>query len=197
MICPLYPVPDCTNGTLVDGGKDANGCSLGLKCESNVTCPQLSPPPADFCKDGQIIDGGTNANGCQLPPTCGPKIITGSVTIDSPKDCWFGDVTRRITLNDFLSYQATPGANSGLKYLDEILFYGASVPTATTSLSNILSYEDAVWTAADGSTPTMTTQLTNFFVLRTNSNGTRTWNMPTGGVKFYGCFARGDRPNTW
>ena len=118
------------------------------------------------------------------------------MTIDGAKDCWFGDATKQITLGNLLSYQAAPTSNSGIQYLDEIFLYGATAPTATTTLTNILSYEESAWTAADGSTPTNATQLTHFFLFRTNSEGTRTWNIPAT-TKFYGCFARGDRPNTW
>lgn len=189
--------PTCTDGTLVDGGKDTNGCQKAPTCVKNiVTCPQMTAPASDFCKNGQIIDGGLNANGCQLPPTCGPKLTTGPVSIDGVKDCWFGDTTKRLTLGDLLSYQSNTTSNSGIKYLDEILLYGTSIPTLTTTLTNILSYEESAWTAADGSAPTNATQLTNFFVFRTNSDGNRTWNIPSG-TKFYGCFARGDRPDTW
>lgn len=129
-----------------------------------------------------------------MAPTCGPKLISGSVTIDGVKDCWFGDTTKQLTLGTLLGYQAT--TNSGIKYIDEILLYGATIPTNTSTLSNILSYEETSWTAADGSTPTNATQLTNFFIFRANSEGTRTWNIPAS-TRFYGCFARGDRPNTW
>ena len=122
--------------------------------------------------------------------------MTGPVTIDGIKDCWFGDTTKRITLGDFIGYQSS--TNSGLRYLDEILLYGATAPAATApSLTNIFSYEESTWTAAEGNAPTNSAQLSNFFVLRTNSDGARTWNIPTTGTKFYGCFSRGDRPNTW
>ncbi len=195
-VCPLYTTPTCTDGTLVDGGKDANGCPKALTCVKNtVTCPVYTAPAANFCTGGQIIDGGLDTNGCQKPATCGPKLTTGAVTIDGAKDCWFGDATKKITIGDLIGYQSS--ANSGLKYLDEILLYGASAPTPTSTLTNILSYEDSLWTSADGSTPNTSTQLTNFFVFRTYSEGARTWNIPTTGTKFYGCFARGDRPNTW
>lgn len=195
-VCPLYTTPACTDGTLVDGGKDANGCAKALTCVKNtVTCPTYTAPASTFCTGGQIIDGGLDANGCQKPATCGPKLITGNVTVDGVKDCWFGDTTKKITLGDFIGYQAS--SSSGLKYLDEVLLYGATAPTTTPSLTNIFSYEESLWTAADGSTPTNATSLSNFFILRTNSEGTRTWNIPTTGTKFYGCFARGDRPNTW
>ncbi len=160
-----------------------------------MTCPTYTPPASNFCSGGQIIDGGLDINGCQLPATCGPKLTTGPVKIDGARDCWFGDTTKKITLGDFIGYQSS--ANSGLKYLDEILLYGTTAPTPTSTLTNIFSYEEPLWTSADGSTPNTSTQLSNFFVLRTYSDGARTWNIPTTGTKFYGCFARGDRPNTW
>jgi hypothetical protein len=137
-----------------------------------------------------------DANGCQRPATCGPKLVTGTLSIEGVKDCWFGDSTKRITLGDLLSYQTNVASNSGIQYLDEIWLYGPTAPVATTTLTNILSYEDSSWTAAEGASPTNATQLTNFFIFRTNSEGTRTWNIPAS-TKFYGCFARGDRPNTW
>lgn len=45
------------------------------------TCPQLSPPAADFCKEGTIVDGGKNAQGCQLPPTCVASTTPVPITI--------------------------------------------------------------------------------------------------------------------
>lgn len=162
---------------------------------TTVTCPQYTAPGLDFCVGGQIIDGGTDANGCQLAPTCGPRLITGPVSISDVKDCWFGDTTRRITLADLIGYQATPGSNSGLIYMDEVLLYGATAQSTNTQ-TNIFSFEESEWIAGE-STVAMSTQLTNFFALRTNSPGTRTWNIPTTGVKFYGCFSRGDQPTTW
>lgn len=141
-ICPTYTTPACIDGTLTDGGKDANGCSKAQVCVKNITCPQYTSPPADFCKGGQIIDGGTDANGCIKAPTCTAKLITGPVTVDGVKDCWFGDATKKITLGELASYQANPGTNSGIKYLDEILLYGAAAPTANESLTNIFSYEE-------------------------------------------------------
>ncbi len=186
--CPTYTAPICTDGTLVDGGKDANGCAKASTCVKNTfVCPTYTAPGSNFCVGGQIIDGGTDANGCQKPATCGPKLITGAVTVDGVKDCWFGDVAKKITLGDLIGYQTSP--SSGLKYLDEVVLYGATVPTTTSLLSNIFSYEESSWTAADGSTPTNSTQLSNFFILRTYSEGTRTWNIPSN-TKFYGCFAR-------
>lgn len=161
-----------------------------------VTCPQYTAPGPNFCVGGQIIDGGTDANGCQLTPTCGPRLITGAVTIDGVKDCWFGDTTRRITLADLIGYQATPSTSSGLIYTDEVLLYGAAAPIANEQATNSFSYEESEWIAGEDIVAT-STQLTNFFAFRTNSPGTRTWNIPTTGIKFYGCFSRDDRPTIW
>ena len=140
-LCPTYTAPICTDGTLVDGGKDTNGCALAQTCEKKiVTCPTYTAPPSNFCSGGQIIDSGKDTNGCQIAPTCTPKLTIGTVTIDGAKDCWFGDITKKITLGDFIGYE-TP-AGSGIKYLDEILFYGSTSPETNLSPINILSYEE-------------------------------------------------------
>lgn len=53
----------------LDANKVPNICDIAPDL-CPPTCPQLSPPPADFCKDGTVVDGGKNEQGCQLPPTC-------------------------------------------------------------------------------------------------------------------------------
>lgn len=76
-----------------------------------------------------MIDGGKNTNGCQLSPICEPKLITGSVTIDGLKDCWFGDIAKKITLGDFMNYQTNTSTNSGVMFLDEIYLFGSNPPS--------------------------------------------------------------------
>lgn len=139
---------------------------------------------------------GTTTGGTTGGTTTISTGITGPVSISDIKDCWFGDTTRRITLADFIGYQATPSTNSGLIYMDEVLLYGGTAPAANAQMTNIFSYEESEWIAGDDTVAT-STQLTNFFAFRTNSPGTRTWNIPTTGIKFYGCFSRDDRPTTW
>ncbi len=139
---------------------------------------------------------GTTTGGTTGGTTTISTGITGPVSISDIKDCWFGDTTRRITLADFIGYQATPSTNSGLIYMDEVLLYGATAPAANAQMTNIFSYEESEWIAGEDTVAT-STQLTNFFAFRTNSPGTRTWNIPTTGIKFYGCFSRDDRPTTW
>lgn len=57
--------------------------------------------------------------------------------------------------------------------------------------------ENNLWVKSDGAQASMNFELSNFFIFRTSgSTNTRTWNIPSG-VKFYGCFSRNDRPNTW
>lgn len=110
--CTNYPTPSCANGHIVAGGTDANGCTAAPTC---VTCPEYTAPAADFCAGGKLVGGGTNEIGCQVPPTCEPNVTTGTVSInEAGKDCWFGDVNKRITLGEFLGYQSSPGTNSGL-----------------------------------------------------------------------------------
>lgn len=148
-----------------------------------------------------MVGGGTNEVGCQVPPTCEPKVTTGPVSInEAGKDCWFGDASKRITLGEFLGYQSNPSVSSGLLVnSDAIGLFGSSAPSSNTPLSNLLTYEEVNGTAqwiAD-TTVSNSTQLTNFFVFRTTSEGTRTWNIPANGIKFYGCFTRGDKPTVW
>ena len=61
-------VKDVTSGT--ESRKTLEVKDSTPTTPSTPTCPQLSPPPADFCKNGTVVDGGKNAAGCQLPPTC-------------------------------------------------------------------------------------------------------------------------------
>lgn len=141
------------------------------------------------------------ANTTTVITTTGTPTTT-PVSIVDIKDCWFGDNSQSPapTLTQFLAYQSDLSTNSGLKYLDELILYGNTIPAIGESITNILSYEETAWTSATGVSITGSTQLPNFFILRINSPGTRSWNIPaTNGInkKFLGCFSRGDRPTTW
>jgi hypothetical protein len=118
------------------------------------------------------------------------------MTIEPQKDCWFGDASKKMTLGELLGYQTSSG--SGIGYLDDIILYGATAPDSTSVPTNMLSLEENnLWVKSDGSTANTSLELSNFFVFRTSaSTNARTWNIPAS-VKFYGCFSRNDRPNTW
>lgn len=184
-VCTTDPIITATVGTGVDAGKvkELNITSPGV-C-SGVPTVTIAPPSSGATTGPNEVIVEENATASTL------KINHTGDTIKH--DCWFGDTTKKITLATFMTFQSA--LNAGIVTGDKLLLFTGNPPGSTQSSSSIYWYTGSLWENATTSAAVPTsTQLSNFFVFRTNTQTPRTLQVPKSTINFYGCYPENGRP---